>query len=109
MELYRFKGVHTVEDDREELIINGIIFMHGYRSRAGDHMRYNGKSTVVGHSHTGSVVYEQKSKRNIIWELNAGFLADETAEPLRYRPQTTSKWTLGYGLIDSSGPRFIPL
>jgi len=108
MELYRFKGVKTIEDDRKELCIGNITFMHGYRSRLGDHMRFNRTRTVVGHSHTGGVVYEQYSN-DILWELNAGYLADETAEPLRYRPQTTSKWTLGVGLVDERGPRFIPI
>lgn len=108
MELYRFKNVKTIEDDREELVINDIVFQHGYRSKLGDHMKFNKKSTVVGHSHTGGTVFEQLSGK-VLFELNAGYLADETSEPLRYRPQNTSKWTLGVGLVDESGPRFIPL
>lgn len=111
-ELYTFKGVKTIYDDRTEIEINNIIFMHGYRSRLGDHMRYNGKSTVCGHSHTGGVVFEQRSRR-ILWELNAGYLADEKSEPLKYRPQSTSKWTLGYGLITWKAgvacPQFVPI
>lgn len=107
-ELYKFKGVKTIYDDRQELVIGDVTFIHGYRSKLGDHMRFNRSNTVVGHSHTGGVVFEQQAGR-IIWELNAGYLADETAEPLRYRPQTTSKWTLGYGLVDEKGPRFIAL
>ncbi len=71
-------------------------------------MQYNTRSTIVGHSHVGGVVFRQSSK-GTIFELNAGYLADETAEPLRYRPQTISKWTLGYGLIDEKGPRFCPI
>lgn len=112
MELYRFKGVTTIEDDRDILEINGISFHHGYLSKLGDHMRYLGKNTVVGHSHTGGAVFEQRDGE-IIWELNAGYLADETAEPLRYRPTKTSKWTLGYGLITFRGktalPQFVPV
>jgi predicted phosphodiesterase len=111
-EIYTFKGVRTIYDDTAELKIHGITFMHGYRSRAGDHMRYNGSNTVVGHSHTGSTIYEQRNGK-IIWELNAGYCADERSEPLKYRPQTTSKWTLGYGLITWKGglptPSFIPI
>lgn len=112
MELYRFKGVKTIEDDRDLLEIAGIAFHHGYLSKLGDHMRYFGKSTVVGHSHTGGVVYEQRDGKTL-FELNAGFLADETAEPLRYRPTKSSKWTLGFGLITFRGktacPAFIPI
>lgn len=112
MELYRFKGVQTVEDDRDLLKINGIVFHHGYLSRLGDHMRYFGSSTVVGHSHVGGCVYEQRNGQTL-FELNAGYLADETAEPLRYRPTKSSKWTLGFGLITFRGktacPQFISI
>lgn len=112
MELYRFKGVRTIEDDRDVLKINDVHFHHGYLSKLGDHMRYQGRSIVVGHSHTGGVVFEQRNGKTL-FELNAGYLADETAEPLRYRPTKTSKWTLGFGLITYRGkkpcPAFIPL
>ncbi len=108
LELYRFKGVTTIEDDRSVLKIGNIAFHHGYLSKLGDHMRYLGQRTVVGHSHVGGVVFEQRDKE-ILWELNAGFLADETSEPLRYRPTKTSKWTLGFGLITDGKPQFIPL
>lgn len=111
-ELYTFKKVRTIYDERVELKIHGVTFMHGYRSRLGDHMRFNGANTVVGHSHTGGAVYEQRNGR-IIWELNAGYVADEKSEPLKYRPQSTSRWTLGYGLITWKGgiptPSFIPI
>lgn len=108
MELYRFKGVITIEDDRAVLKIGNVAFHHGYLSKLGDHMRYLGQRAVVGHSHVGGVVFEQRAG-DTIWELNAGYLADETSEPLRYRPTKVSKWTLGFGLVDSQGPRFIPL
>jgi predicted phosphodiesterase len=108
LELYRFKGVKTIEDDRTVSKIHGVAYHHGYLSKLGDHKRNFGMSTVVGHSHTGGVVFEQRNGK-IIWELNAGYLADETAEPLRYRPTTTSKWTLGYGKIEDGKPQFIPI
>lgn len=112
LELYRFKGVRTIEDDRDLFKIGDITFHHGYLSRLGDHMRYFGTSTVVGHSHVGGAVFEQRNGKTL-FELNAGYLADETAEPLRYRPTKSSKWTLGFGLITYRGqtpcPQFIPL
>ncbi len=112
LELYDFKGVKTIEDDRDILKIGDISFHHGYLSKLGDHMRYLRKSAVVGHSHTGGVVFEQRDGETL-FELNAGYLADETAEPLMYRPTKSSKWTLGFGLITFRGktacPRFISL
>lgn len=112
MELYQFRGVNTIEDDRDVLKINGIAFHHGWLSKAGDHMRYLNSRTVVGHSHVGGVVYEQRNNQ-VIWELNAGYLADESAEPMRYRPTKVCKWTLGFGLITyrkgKPQPQFISL
>jgi len=106
LELYKFKGVQTISDDRDVLKIGDIAFHHGFLSKLGDHKKRFGQSCVVGHSHTGGVVYEQHEGK-VIWELNVGYLADETAEPLRYQPVKISKWTLGMGLIDENGPRFI--
>lgn len=111
--LFTFKGVKTIYDVREELKIHGITFIHGYLSGLGDHMRYYQSPVVCGHSHLGGVVF-RKSNGRIIWELNAGYLADEKSEPLMYRPHNTSKWTLGYGLITIEScrppkPQFVPL
>lgn len=108
MELYNFKGVTTIEDDRSVLKIGNVAFHHGYLSQLGAHRDYFMSSTVVGHSHTGGVSYRQ-IHRETLWELNVGYLADQTSEPLRYNPTKVSKWTLGFGLIDRQGPRFIPL
>lgn len=108
LELYRFKGVKTIEDDRTVLKIGNVAFHHGYLGKLGDHCKYLQSNVVVGHSHRGGTFFEQRDGE-IIWELNAGYLADETAEPLRYRPTTTSRWTLGYGKITDGNPQFIPL
>lgn len=111
-ELYTFKGVRTIYDERDVLKIMGIIFTHGYLSQLGSHMSYFGESCVVGHSHVGGCVYKQRNGKTI-FELNAGYVGDETSEPMRYRPTTVSKWTLGYGLITFRGkiacPQFIPI
>lgn len=108
MDAFRFPGVKTIEDTREELIIDDIVFIHGYRSRLGDHMKFNLMSTVCGHSHKGGVVYE-KVRGEILFEANAGFLADENQEPLRYSMQRRTKWTLGYLIINNRVPTFVPL
>lgn len=105
--LFRFDGVTTMKSDRDELIIDDILFMHGYR-RHGDHMKHNNMTTVCGHSHHGGVVFSRHGKK-IIYELNAGFLAEESSKPLSYGQQRKiSRWTLGCGFIDEWGPRFIP-
>jgi predicted phosphodiesterase len=107
-DLYKFTGVKTLTDDRDILTVGDVNFHHGYLSKLGDHMRSQRRSMVVGHSHVGGVVLEQIGNKTL-FELNAGHLADETSEPLRYRPTKTSKWTLGFGVVDRQGPRFVPV
>lgn len=109
-DLWKFKGVCTVLDSREELVINGIVFIHGYRSKLGDHAAYTRNKTVCGHSHRGGVIYLPKfGHKEMIWELNAGYVADPAADPLKYSQQKFNNWTHGFGIIDALGPRFVPL
>ncbi len=107
--MFDFDGVETISSSRDELIIKDVCFMHGYRSKLGDHARHNRMKTVCGHSHTGGVVYLREGRKTI-WELNAGFIANPHSRPLGYTSQRRfSHWTQGYGVIDDVGPRFVPL
>lgn len=106
---YKFDGVNTICSQREELFINDICFIHGYRGRIGDHLKFNHMNTVTGHTHRGGVLYFP-IRFETLWELNAGHMTDRTAKPLSYTAQKRiSNWTLGYGLIDQWGPRFVSL
>ncbi len=106
--LLTFPKVETISSEREEVIIDDIMLMHGYRSKLGDHAWHNGMKTICGHSHQGGVVFHRLGDK-VIWELNAGFLADAESHALSYtRQKRISKWTLGCGYVDELGPRFIP-
>jgi predicted phosphodiesterase len=105
-QLMSFDGVTTIEDYRQELIIDGIIFHHGYRSNLGAHRDYVLRSFVCGHSHKGGVVYK-RLRDEVIWELNAGFVGDADSKALAYTAQKIHDQTLGWGFIDKHGPRFI--
>jgi predicted MPP superfamily phosphohydrolase len=114
--LWQFPGVETIHDSKQELILEinkeVMFFMHGYRSKLGDHAKYNLYSTIVGHSHRGGVVYStiyDHSLKNekTIFELNVGFLGDAKSRVMDYRSQKLSSWTLGVGFIDKFGPQFI--
>jgi len=108
-ELFDFPGVESTQSQRDEIILGDKVFMHGYRAKLGDHARHNGMSTICGHSHLGGCVNIRLGNRTI-WELNAGFVADESSVPLSYTDQRKfSRWTQGFGYIDQYGPRFIPL
>jgi len=107
--LWKFDGVTTIYDPREELVIEDIVFIHGYRTQLGSHASFMGKSMVGGHSHRGGVVLLPRfGVENPIFELNAGYLAGpEDYEALKYTPQKWNNWTRGVGYIDDLGPRFI--
>ncbi len=106
--LWTFDGVTTIESEREELILDGVVYMHGYRKH-GDHVKYNLMSTVHGHHHTGGVVF-LPVKNKILFELDAGYLANFKSPAMSYGMQSrVTKWTHGVGVIDADGPRFVPL
>lgn len=103
---YTFEGVKTIFDPREELILDDIVFHHGYRSNLGGHRDFNLSNTVVGHTHTGGVAFRQV-RGETLWELNAGYMGDPDSKGLAYTPQRMTNWTQGFGWIDPWGPRFI--
>jgi len=109
--MYSFPGVKVVLNSKQETILRvnktDVMFHHGYLSQLGQHMLYNQMRVVVGHSHKGGVLYRGRDT-DIIWELNVGFLGDADAGPLQYGPQRRRHWTLGLGVIDELGPRFVP-
>jgi predicted phosphodiesterase len=107
-ELYSFPNVTTMNSTKDILQLGDVKFIHGYLSKLGDHMAYFSGKVVVGHSHVGGAVFKQLNHKTI-WELNSGYAANEKALPLQYGETSRKKWTTGYGLIDSDGPRFIPI
>lgn len=106
---FEFEGVRTVHDPREPLELAGYTFIHGHLSRLGDHARHYLRSIVCGHTHRGGVVTMALGDGRVISELNAGYLANASSRPMGYLPTRMNAWTLGFGLIDRWGPRFIPL
>jgi predicted MPP superfamily phosphohydrolase len=104
---YTFPGVKTVTDSTEELFIGDVAVMHGYKSH-GEHARFNQCPTIVGHLHTGGVNY-WRNRRGVYWELNAGFGGDVNSPVFAYRSQKAiHRWTMGLGVVDEFGPRFMP-
>lgn len=112
--IFTFDNSITNYDYRQEMIIGDWLIHHGYYSGIGKHRDYNMMNTAVGHTHHGGVSYRQircpinPRKFKIIAELNAGYIGDPASKALGYMPQKASTATIGCGLIDNLGPRFIP-
>lgn len=108
---FEFEGVQTIHDPKQPLELAGYTFMHGHLSKLGDHARAYTRSVVCGHSHRGGCVTIPlcNAEGTVLSELNAGYLADPTSRPMGYLPTRLNHWTLGFGVIDEWGPRFIPL
>jgi predicted MPP superfamily phosphohydrolase len=106
--LFSFKGVESMKTDRDilELTVQGesVAAHHGFLSKIGDHLRYFGKSCIIGHSHRPHVLPAGNK-----YELNVGYAGDPTSEVFSYGATIKNHWTRGYGLIDSLGPRFVSL
>jgi hypothetical protein len=100
--------VTTVHDYREELVLQGIAHHHGYMSKIGQQRDFMQTNLVSGHTHKGNVSFRPLRDRTIA-HLDCGYLGDPHAKALQYTPQKTTGWTLGWGLWDEYGPRFIPV
>lgn len=105
---FTFDGVTTVMDPTQELIFEDYYVHHGYLSRLGDHRDYTLMNAVTAHSHVGGLSCRQ-IRGTTLWELNVGYVGDETSKALSYSGQRMKKWTLGFGVIDRDGPRFVPI
>jgi predicted phosphodiesterase len=115
--LYQFEGVTTSKDERDGLVLNGILFMHGFRSKLGDHARHAHMPVVCGHTHRGGTAFLRLGAETI-WELNCGYTAGGrnagNCPALSYSKQRhIATTTQGYGVITYIGkalvPMFVPL
>lgn len=109
--MYKFPGVTTINDSRDALIIQDTYYCHGWSTKHGAHIDYlSGKYNVVhGHTHRGAVVSKSYFGK-IVTELDVGFLGDVSAPCFNYTLQKkTIPWTLGCGMVDELGHRFIPI
>lgn len=110
---FTFDGVTTIHDPTEELFIENIMFIHGhYTSGISKHMEYSRMNVVHGHTHKASIVYkpfwDQNKNQTMLWEMDVGYLGDPWSKALSYRAQKIHNWTVGVGIVDSYGPRWIP-
>ena len=106
--IFTFPGVKLITDPREELELDGVFYHHGYKTKLGDNRDFMNACAVAFHTHRGGTVFRGIWGGHQIWELNAGTLGDPASKGLSYTPQKHTQQTLGVGVIDKFGPRFIP-
>ncbi|NDD53352.1 hypothetical protein EBZ39_05680 [bacterium] len=105
---FTFDGVITEFDIRKELILDGIAYLHGYKSRLGEHMEFMRRPVICGHTHRAGLVYKNFGDQ-ILFEMNVGFLGDPESKALSYTAQRHTHWTHAFGVIDEHGPRVVML
>jgi predicted phosphodiesterase len=103
--LFKFNKVETVLDEKQEVVLGGVLYQHGYKKH-GDHMKVSLMPTVHGHTHKAGIIY-QMLRNQLIWEMDAGLVADLDSIPLGYGSTKWKHCTSGLGVIDEYGPRFI--
>lgn len=106
--LFKFKNVETIPDSRDGIMIEDVLYVHGYLTKIGDHTRHHLKNVVHGHTHRGGSIFLNLAGKTL-WELDCGFAADRAKAPLMYGPTKNMVWSEGFGIIDSMGPRFVPV
>lgn len=105
---YQFEGVTTMDGDRQELLIDDVLFVHGWGSRPGQHRDHFMHNTVLGHTHKLNTSYRTvydpvtKEERTLV-EANAGLLGDPRAKVFGYTPSRITNYTLGFLVIDDDG------
>lgn len=105
---FQFEGVTTHFDTRQELVLDGIAYIHGYRSKLGEHMEFMRRPVVCGHSHRAGLFFKNYGDATL-FEMNAGYLGDPESKALSYTPQKHTHWTHAFSVIDEHGPRVITL
>jgi predicted phosphodiesterase len=109
--LFDFPKVQVAKNDRDPMPIRlcgeKVLLHHGFLSKTGDHVKYFRENVILGHTHRGHTHFERMGKR-VLWELNCGFMGDEKSHVFGYGA-APHRWTLGWGVVDENGPRFIGL
>jgi UDP-2,3-diacylglucosamine pyrophosphatase LpxH len=107
-ENFKIPGVELHLNSRHELMIEGVLYIHGWLSKSFAHAKYFNRPVVHGHLHSAEFHMENLHEGKL-WSMSCGYLADPHQTPLLYRATKTEKWVHGFGVVDKDGPRFINL
>ena len=99
---YKFPGVVVMKSDRDFLIIDGVVYCHGWLSKSIDHAKHFNRPTVHGHRHRPAIETDGR-----LWSMDVGYLADVKSIPLSYTASKYSRWNLASGVVENGKPRLI--
>ena len=102
---YIFPRVETVFDPREETVIDGVVYTHGWLGGCRgklSHARYLNMPVVHGHDHQAYVDI-MNFKRGKLFEMSCGLLADYDSLPLSYRSTKTTQWVHAFATVEVVG------
>ena len=102
--LYKFDRVKVMKSDKDFLLIDNIIYTHGWLTKLGDHAHFFNKSVVHGHSHKPGLIIKTIHD-GIVFELDVGHMADEHSVPLNYTASKMKNWVKAYGIVNNGKPR----
>lgn len=105
-DLYKFPNVKTIPDARDGIIIEDVLYVHGFLTQLGSHMKHFGMNVVHGHTHRAGTIYINYMGK-VLWEHDSGYVADKKAVPLSYGPSKHTNSVTGFSEIGPLGPRFI--
>lgn len=89
-----------------EMVLDRVIYMHGFRSNALAHATYNQQSVVHGHTHKASLLW-RKNRKGSFFNLECGWLGDEGSAVFNYKMEALTQWTMACGLITNGAPTLL--
>ena len=92
--------------DKKGLKIEDVLYVHGWLTTLGQHMRSLGENVVHGHTHRSGIIQQVIGGKQL-FELDCGYWADPNAVPLKYGPGPHINWIHSLGFVDQYGPRII--
>lgn len=102
LSMYAFPGVKVLKSYRDHLVLDKVIYTHGWLSKSIDHAKHFTMPTVHGHRHRMCIETYGK-----LWSMDVGHIADENSLPLSYTQSKVTNWTLGCGLVVDGKPQLI--
>ncbi len=109
---WHFPKVETINDTKDELIIDGIVFIHGFRTKHGAHLPdYDYLHVTHAHTHRANIHAQRTgklSRAKTAISMDVGYLANPFSEGLLYRASRRFfTWTHAVGTWDGHDPKLI--